>query len=236
MVDLGDGLASDMTVAAAWVAPLLALNALIMLPNWSSWALPKLDAEERRAAASTPPSPIPLTRADAASAPPSPLIADLSPSTTSPTSLGDEPLTGGLSQAQTSELLGRLQRAAAAATAAGPDSGGRMVPASSWGKRETLSLKRVKDAFHLAQVGREGREGGFSINAMHKVRAQRWDAAPCVKLKLLPPPPPLISRGTIRLTARNPNSPWHGRFTVSTPLPPSPPIRVTTPPTTPLAA
>ena len=127
MFHMGNQLPNDLDMAAVIVSPLLALNALIMIPDWNSWKLPKLDAKDTDTMA--------------------PLLPrrDLSTGSLAASSQGrnDSP--------SSEPALSTSASTSSSAPTALPD---KMVPAAQWGKSSIdgmAMMKRVKDAMHLAQ-------------------------------------------------------------------------------------
>ena len=116
----------DVAITAAYMGPLLAINIFIMIPNWSSWSLPKLGSDEERI----------RTAGTKISASATTYLLDNEPSDGS-----SQRIAGGAN----SEHQPAVHK----------DSGGSQnIPASSWGKSERmrgLSFKALKDALHLAQ-------------------------------------------------------------------------------------
>ena len=113
----------DLEIIAALMTPLLAANIVIMLPSWSSWALPKIGPEDinveaghKKAAASKKAS-------------------------------------GGSGAFDSvSSRLGTSNLTVGGVTSDQPSDGSKGVPASSWGRTEKgRNVKSLKDALHLAQ-------------------------------------------------------------------------------------
>ena len=133
MFHLGDALPGDLETAAALAAPLLAINALIMLPEWNSWSLPKLNAaEEAKAIAAPLPS---------------------KPATTNGLSVA-LPGTDAAESTSSSPAASVSVSSSSASAASASSSSPTAVPASEWGTKGRggmTAVRRLKDALHLAQ-------------------------------------------------------------------------------------